>query len=387
MRDHGEPYGGSRKFGLRCSSAVLLFALLLSPPLLAQGAAGTLYSRGRPLGDWITQTAHYIPELRREAVKAIGALGPGARPAVPALVRATRDENTEVRYWAVDALRRIGPAASDAAPALVVVMADDERATQLAARRSLEMMGKAAIPSLVPLLRSPDPWVRASSAEVLGGIGGDQGEVIKGLTAMLSDDSLWVRSSAAWGLGRIGRPARKAAKPLNQALAEELRHDPTLGTGEQRARVENLVYAIGRMGDASKDAVPALLSVLFDGSDSLRASAAVALAGVGKRSARPLGGAVLSGRPEAVRLEAAHALRLLGPDGKDAVKDLVKALESTDELEGGRALIIATADALGAMGKNGKGALPILETQRKRSVTPDVVAALDRAIRKIRTGG
>jgi HEAT repeat protein len=386
MRGHGEPYGGSRKFRSRFPSAVLLLALL-SSPLLAQGTANSPYSRGRPLGDWITQSAHYIPELRREAVKAIGALGPGAQPAVPVLIRATRDESSEVRYWAVDALRRIGPAASDAAPALVVVMADDERATQLAARRALEMMGKAAIPSLVPLLKSPDPWVRASSAEVLGGIGGERGEVINGLTALLRDDSLWVRSSAAWGLGRIGRPARKAAKPLNSALAEELRHDPTLESTAQRARVENLVYAIGRMGDASKDAVPTLMSVLFDGSDSLRSAAAIALAGVGKHSAKPLGSAVLSGRPEAVRLEAAHGLRLLGPGGKDAVKDLVKALESTDELEGGRALVVATADALGAMGKNGKAALSILEKQRQRSVTPDVVAALDRAIRKIRTGG
>jgi HEAT repeat protein len=388
MRDHGEPYGGSRKFGLRCSSAVLLSALLLlSAPLLAQGTAKTLYSRGRPLGDWITQTGHYIPELRREAVKAIGALGPGARPAVPILIRATRDENSEVRYWAVDALRRIGPAASDAAPALVVVMADDDRPVQLAARQGLEMMGKAAIPSLVPLLESPDPWVRASAAEVLGGLGGERGDVIKGLSAMLSDDSLWVRSSAAWGLGRIGKQAKKAAKPLHRALAEELRHDPTLESSTQRARVENLVYAIGRMGDASKDAVPALMSVLFDGSDSLRVSAAIALAGVGKRAARPLGSAVLGGRPEEVRLEAAHGLRLLGPEGKDAVKDLVRTLERTDELEGGREIVIATADALGAMGKHGKDALPILEKQRQRSVTPDVVAALDRAIRKIRTGG
>ncbi|HWA16934.1 MAG TPA: HEAT repeat domain-containing protein [Gemmatimonadales bacterium] len=388
MRDHGDQCGGSRKPAARnLSAAFFLASLLFASPLSAQGTATAPYSRGRPLGDWITQAGHYIPELRREAVKAIGALGPGARSAVPVLIRATRDENSEVRYWAVDALRRIGPAASDAAPALVVVMAEDERATQLSARRSLEMMGTAAIPSLVPLLESPDPWVRASAAEVLGGIGGERSEVIRGLASLLKDDSLWVRSSAAWGLGRIGRPARQAAKPLQEALAEELRRDPSLADATQRVRVENLVYAIGRMGDASKNAVPSLMSVLFDGSDSLRISAALALAGVGKSSAQPLGAAVRSGRPDAVRLEAAHALRLLGPQGKGAVKDLVKALESTDELEGGRDLLIATADALGAMGKNAKPALSALEQQRKRSATPDAVAALDRAVRKIRTGG
>lgn len=387
MRDHGENQrGASRTIALRILPAALLLLTGTALPLAAQGAAAATYSRGRPLGDWVTQTSHYIPELRREAVKAIGALGAGGRSAVPALIRATRDENSEVRYWAVDALRRIGPGASEAAPALVIVMADDERATQQAARRALETMGKTAVPSLVPALRSPDPWVRASAAEVLGGIGGDRGEVIKGLTAMLKDDSLWVRSSAAWGLGRIGKPAKNAAKPLQQALAEELRRDPTLSEPAQRARVENLVYAVGRMGDASRSSVPLLMSVLHDGSDSLRVASAVALAGVGKSSARPLAAATRSAATP-VRLEAAHGLRLLGPDGKDGVKDLVKALESTDELEGGRDLVVAYADALGAMGKSGKPALSALEKQRKRSVTPDVVAALDRAIRKIRTGG
>jgi HEAT repeat protein len=387
MRDHGDLNGVSRTMLPRCISAALLFGLIAGPSILfAQGAAAATYTRGRPLGDWVTQTSHYIPELRREAVKAIGALGPGARTAVPALIRATRDENNEVRYWAVDALRRIGPAASEAAAGLAVVMTDDERATQLAARRALETMGKAVIPSLLPSLRSPDPWVRASAAEVLGGVGAENGDVRKGLGAMLRDDSLWVRSSAAWGLGRIGRPARDAAKPLREALAEELRHDPTLADKAQQARVENLVYAVGRMGDASKPAIPLLVSVLHDGSDSLRMAAAVALAGVGKSAAKPLGLALRTG-PAPVRLEAARALRLLGPAGKDAVKDLVKSLESTDELEGGRVLVVAYADALGAMGKQGKAGLAILEKQRKRSVSPDVVAALDRAIRKIRTGG
>jgi hypothetical protein len=114
--------------------------------------------------------------------------------------------------------------------------------------------------------------------------------------------------------------------------------------------------------------------------------AAEALAGIGSRAAAPLAGAVRTGAMP-IRLEAARALRLMGNDGRKAVNDLVKVLESTDELEGGHDLVIATADALGAMGKSAKGALKALERQRKKSVTPDVVAALDRAIRKVRMGG
>jgi HEAT repeat protein len=174
---------------------------------------------------------------------------------------------------------------------------------------------------------------------------------------------------------------------MTRMLGEELRRDPTLTDPGQRLRVLNLVYGLGRLRKSSNDAVPLLVSVLYDGSDSLRGVAAEALAAVGSRSAQPLGAIVRGPAPMPVRLEAARSLRLMGAEGKNAVKDLVKALEKTDELEGGRQLVIATADALGSIGKGARGSLKVLERQRSRSVSPDVVAALDRAIRKIRIGG
>lgn len=371
----------------RLSPAVILVLLFAaSPALPAQGTRAQPFTRGRPLTEWVAQTEHYIPELRREAVKAIAALGPGAVTAIPALIRATRDENSEVRYWAVEGLRKIGPQAREAGAALTVVLADDIRSNQEAARRALETIGPSALPVVMPSLKSPDPWVRGNAAEVVGAIGAGKGESVKGLIGLLDDDSLWVRASAAWALGRIGPSAKAAAKPMMRALSEELRRDPTLSNPGQRLRVENLVYGLGRLKTGSNDAVPLIVSVFYDGTDSLRSIAAEALAGIGSKAAPAMAGAVRSATVMPVRLEAARSLRLMGNEGKKAVNDLVKVLETTDELEGGRDLVIATADALGAMGKSAKGALKILERQRKRSVTPDVVAALDRAIRKVRLG-
>ena len=383
-RDHVRlPAARSR----RSLPAVLLVLCCLTEPLLAQGARAQPFTRGRPLAEWVLQTEHYIPELRREAVKAIAALGPGAVSAVPALVRATRDENAEVRFWAVEGLRKIGPAAAkEGGAALAVVLGDDIRSNQQAARRALEAMGPAVLPVLLPSLESPDAWVRGNAAEAVGAVAGGKGAAVSALSRLLADDSLWVRASAAWAIGRIGPRAKSAAKPMTKALSEELRRDPTLAEVGQRLRVENLVYGLGRLGPAANDAVPLLLAVLYDGADSLRTTAAEALAGVGGKAAQPLGQAVRGPAPMPVRLGAARALRLMGPEGKKAVGDLVKLLETTDELEGGRELVIASADALGAMGKSARSALKVLEKQRKRSVTPDVVAALDRAIRKIRLG-
>lgn len=383
-RDHVRlPAARSRR---SLPAVLLVIAIAAAQPASAQGARAQPFTRGRPLAEWVAQTEHYIPELRREAVKAIAALGPGAVTAVPALVRATRDENAEVRYWAVEGLRKIGaPAAREGGPALTIVLADDIRPNQEVARRALEAMGPEALPVVLPALKSPDAWVRGNAAEVSGMIAGGKGDAVKALTPLLKDDSLWVRASAAWAIGRVGPKAKGAARPMIEALGEELRRDPSLATAGQRLRLENLVYGLGRLGSAANDAIPLLVTVLYDGSDSLRMLSSEALAGVGSKSAKPLAQAVKSG-PMPVRLEAARGLRLMGKEGKDAVKELVKVLETTDELEGGRDLVIACADALGAMGKSAKGGLKILEKQRKKSVTPDVVAALDRAIRKIRLG-
>ncbi|MBP9201410.1 MAG: HEAT repeat domain-containing protein [Gemmatimonadales bacterium] len=385
MRADGDPIHTA---AVHAAGVIMILCLAVAGPLAAQGARASeaAFARGKPLGEWLAQADHYIPELRREAVKAIATLGPGARAALPTLLRAARDEHQEVRYWAIEAIRRIGPDARDAAPVLLTVLADDVRPVQQVARRALEALGPPATPLLLPSLGSRDAWVRANAAEAIGVIGAAPGKTVRQLALLLADDSLWVRASAAWALGHLGRAAKPATRPLIDLLQEELRHDPTLADPAQRARVENLCYALGRIGKDAGDAVPALLSVFFDGGDSLRSVAVAALAGVGNRAAEPLGKAARSG-PMAVRLDAAQALRLMGPEGRKAVPDLVKVLEGTDELEGGHDLVIAVADALGAMGKSARPALGVLERQRRKSVSPDVVAALDRALRKARLGG
>jgi HEAT repeat protein len=372
---------------LTVPAAILLLILGVPATLAAQGAraSSSVFARGKSLAEWVEQSAHYIPELRREAIKAIGSLGPAARPALPVLIRATRDENQEVRFWAVDGLRRMGRDARDAAPALVTVLGDDVRPVQEAARSALEAIGPVTVPLLVPLLRNPDPWLRANAAEALGVIGSPKSRAVPEIARLLSDDSLWVRASAAWSLGHFGPEARKTVGPLTIALAEELRRDPVLAAADTRVRVANLVFALGRLGKSAAQAVPVMISVIYDGDDSLRTIAAEGLAGIGSKAAEPLGRVVREG-PMPVRLQATRALRLMGQDGRRAVPDLVKVLESTDELEGGHALVIATAEALGAMGKAAKPALKALERQRRQSASPDVVAALDRAIRKIHFG-
>jgi HEAT repeat protein len=66
------------------------------------------------------------PDVREEAVSALGWIGPAAEPAVPALIKAVADANPNVRRAAVSALGQIGPAAEPAVPVLIKALADPE---------------------------------------------------------------------------------------------------------------------------------------------------------------------------------------------------------------------------------------------------------------------
>ncbi len=115
---------------------------------------------------------------RLRAVKALGAIGPAARFAVPDLTAALRDADPDVRRAAVAALQLIVP---DAPPSEAVVRAiaidlrDPDATVRLFAVRALGRFGRAAgavAADLGPLLTDPDPDVRRSAAEVLPRISG-----------------------------------------------------------------------------------------------------------------------------------------------------------------------------------------------------------------------
>jgi len=50
----------------------------------------------------------YYPDVRSIAAEALGAIGPAAKDAIPALTEATRDETPDVQGAAKEALSRIG---------------------------------------------------------------------------------------------------------------------------------------------------------------------------------------------------------------------------------------------------------------------------------------
>jgi HEAT repeat protein len=109
------------------------------------------------------------------------------------------------------------------------------------------------------------------------------------------------------------------------------------------------------MGPGAAQAAGDLAAVVLDADETVAHEACNTLVRIGPKAARPLA-EVLRAKNVQARWRALDALLRLGPDGKDAVPALVRALETDDRVT----LCILAAMALGRLGPEAKAALPAL---------------------------
>lgn len=128
----------------------------------------------------LAQDRSYEDYYRREAVTAIGSIGPPALIAVPALLSLSRgrvyDEDQHdhdlLTFPASEALFGIG---KETIPLLVNALADGDahvRCTAVMALRRFGPDARQAIPALSALLKDPDSEVRGESEQALEEIQG-----------------------------------------------------------------------------------------------------------------------------------------------------------------------------------------------------------------------
>ena len=129
---------------------------------------------GKTLGEWLRKLESRDPDDRIGACMALEKMGPVARPAIPALRRALRDEEVTVRILAASTLGGLGP---DAA---------------------------TAVPDLVAALQDNNEYVRVFSVTAQGKIGIRARDGTGAIRNALDDPNALVRSQAEWALEQIG---------------------------------------------------------------------------------------------------------------------------------------------------------------------------------------
>ncbi|MHC4201263.1 MAG: HEAT repeat domain-containing protein [Planctomycetota bacterium] len=401
-----------------------------------EAAGAALKRMGRPAVPALVEALRdKNSSLRGEAAQVLGWIGADAKEAVPALARALKDVDY-VSVLAAGALCKIGPAAKDAVPSLIKALEDEYEELRTSAACALSAVGapaaEKAVPVLIRRLRDDCPSVREAAAGALGTIGRGQEETVPALVKALRDDDRRVRYVAAWWLGEIGEAAKAVAPALVRALKEAravrwlLIHQDNPDWGEKYGHesivCKNCIIALGKIGPASKEVLPALVRTfeLEEADWETCGVATKALAKIGKPSVPSLVEALRDGSSW-VRWQVAVTLGEIGPEAEEAVPALVKALmrEETDMRPGigrrhwyarkaavealgkigpvavpalvealqhkGSALRHAAAEALAGIGPRAKGAIPGLE-RALRDEAKHVREAAAEALRKINVG-
>jgi hypothetical protein len=181
-------------------------------------------------------------------------------------------------------------------------------------------------PFLIKSLKAKDPHVRAEAAEDLGWIRPVPASAVPALLKALEDPDTHVRIYAAGSLSRL-QPDNKDWLPV---LIAGLDNKDEMIRGAAAASLSNL-------GPARESRVPALMSLLQnDKSEYVRSVAAYALGQIGssltkgeeKRAVAlaALVKALEQDKGEKVRMWAIRSLQKFGPDAKETIPALKKAL-------------------------------------------------------------
>ena len=177
------------------------------------------------------------PEVRREAVRALGELR--AVEAIDVIAHTIETMGEWSNLLLTMALVRMGPAAAPAIGRLLQV--SRSAAMTKALLQVTGRIGVVADPVMVRVLAThPEPEVRVEAVRVLGAVAPDAESAAICLDAM--DDPEWpVRALAAWAIGRVGD--ERAVARLSRAMG-----DPAYWV---RHHVAEAIGALGARGAAA----------------------------------------------------------------------------------------------------------------------------------------
>lgn len=246
-------------------------------------------------------------DVRKEVAIALGRFGKEAKSAVTSLTALLMDPDQATRAAAVDTLGRIGAGAGNTADAILPLLKDKEQNVRAAAIFALgriepEEPSKIA-GALLPLVTGePVVELRRAVLTSLGLLGDRSPATVKGTALGLKDADVEVRRQAAQAIGKYVGGGKLVEAELKlaletdkdkqvrgaalRALCEGFGPDAKIliPTIVARLKVETefdvriaIIEELGAMGEAGKEALPALREAQRDPQTKVREAAAGAI--------------------------------------------------------------------------------------------------------------
>ena len=284
----------------------------------------------------VPQLASYLssdsPELQREAVLALGAIGGDAKSKSADILKLLNNSKFPFRETAAYALGRLKSA--EAVPTLKKTLeVSDNPVLQLASVWALvqidptnEEYVKLAIPQLVTALDNKRPQIRLEAARTLAQLGPKSKSAVPALQKKLTDEDPDVRRESLAALAEIGTES-SAAVPDIVKLADK---DGT--------EIRPLAcYALGRIGPAAKSAVPLLNRLIASSNSHEQAVAAWALVNIApdkesiEKAIPLLAATVMNSHNPRARLEAVKTLGKIGSGSEIAAQAIKEGVNDPDE--------------------------------------------------------
>ncbi|MCE5301574.1 MAG: HEAT repeat domain-containing protein [Planctomycetaceae bacterium] len=346
------------------------------------------------------------PEIRREAILALGAMEQAAAVAAPQIAEALKDKDTTVA--ATFALGRIGVIPADVDALIRANTKSDDALLSTASLWTLARvhpedkdLRRTVTERLVDRLKNPNPLIRIASARGLASLppapeitlpiwekafqNADETEVFHALDALASLGPVAtpqliealkyekLRHHVAYLLGQYGA----AAAPATEALA-------ALITDKNDRVAQAAILALANIGPGAKAAAPTLTAALRGGKNPDACVIALALGRIGPdaKSAAPALTALLAGRDRDLALTAAWALVHIEPASPELAAQTLPALEAGLAADRSSLSRRGAAEAIGLLGAAAKSAVPALQNVANDQ-DPLVRAAVEQAIQSI----
>ncbi|MBM3992649.1 MAG: hypothetical protein FJ303_00605 [Planctomycetes bacterium] len=364
-------------------------------------AVRSLHRIGAPaVGSLVDLLGSIHVDVRRNVASLLGQMQLNDKSVVIALGYATKDKDSSVRSSALLSIRAMGASAKLAEPYVVELLTDIDQNLRINAFHTLVALGgdprpglkkalehkdfsvriktavtmtelnlevELAAPILVEGLSQKDEALKVQCANALSARGLRVDEVLPIFLAGLENPMANVRRESAQAIARYGPKGAKAAKALIKLL-----DDPDDGVVGQAMATLNAV------GGDPKTLFPAMVKVLRRDDTRLHEPAARVIFMVGPDAIDDIADLLKKEKAAGIRLACLQTLAMVGPRAKNAVPELIKALDDAPPRHR-----MTAARALGNIGPDAKDGLVALAKAAK-DTDPHVAQIASAAITQIK---